>query len=60
MLGLLARHPGASKTEAIERAIADHLRADAIRELCEMGGTVEIEDVSREMRTIDRTGEWPT
>jgi len=54
MIALMARHEGRSKTEAVERAIADHLRRDAIDALLEMAGTLEIEDVSSD-RGIDRT-----
>ena len=54
MTALMARHEGLSKTHAVERAIADHLRRDAIDALLEMAGTLEIEDVSID-RGIDRT-----
>jgi hypothetical protein len=47
---LMARHPGATKTEAVERAIREHLAHDAARRLRELRGKVEIEDLSRELR----------
>lgn len=47
---LLARHPGASKTEAVERAIREYLAHDAARRLRELRGRVEIEDLSCELR----------
>jgi hypothetical protein len=51
---LMARHPGESKTKAVEAAIADHVRRGAVDRLLEMRGKIEIEDVSAEMRAIDR------
>ncbi len=51
---LLARHPGVSKTEAVERAIRDYLAHDGTRRLRDLKGKVEIEDVSNELRR-DRT-----
>ncbi len=51
---LLARLPGRSKTEAIEAAVRGYLATDAISRLREIAGTVEIEDVSRELRSADR------
>lgn len=50
----MARHPGASKTKAVETAIEDHVRRGAVDWLLRMRGKIEIEDVSREMRAIDR------
>lgn len=50
----MARHPGESKTKAVEAAIAEHLRRGAVDWLLENAGTIEIEDVSREMRALDR------
>lgn len=54
MEALMARHPGESKTKAIEAAIAEHLRRGAIDWLLANAGEIEIEDVSAEMRGIDR------
>jgi hypothetical protein len=51
---LMARHPGVSKTKAVEAAIEDHVRRGAVDWLLEMRGKIEIEDVSKEMRAIDR------
>ena len=54
MEALMARHPGASKTKAVEAAIEDHVRRKAVEWLLEMRGKLDIEDVSKEMRAIDR------
>lgn len=51
---LMARHPGASKTKAVEAAIEEHLRRGAVDWLLANAGTIEIEDVSAEMRSLDR------
>jgi len=50
----MVRHPGKSKTKAVEAAIAEHLRRGAVDWLLENAGKIEIEDVSREMRARDR------
>jgi len=55
MTTLLARLPGSSKTEAIEHAIGAFLSADAVDRLRALAGTLEIEDLSTEMRRLDRT-----
>jgi hypothetical protein len=54
MEALMARHPGASKTKAVEAAIEEHLRRGAVDWLLANAGEIEIEDVSGEMRAIDR------
>jgi len=54
MRALLARHAGASKREAVERAIRSHLENDAVDRLRALAGNVQIEDVSSELRRIDR------
>ena len=54
MEALMARHPGLSKTKAVEIAIEDHVRRRAVDRLLEMRGKLDIEDVSKEMRAIDR------
>ena len=54
MRSLMARHPGESKTKAVEAAIADHVRRGAVDWLLENAGKIEIEDVSAELRAIDR------
>ena len=51
---LMARHPGASKTKAVEAAIEEHLRRGAVDWLLANAGTIEIDDVSAEMRSVDR------
>jgi hypothetical protein len=51
---LMARHPGESKTKAVEAAIEDHVRRGAKDRLLKMRGKLDIEDVSKEMRAIDR------
>lgn len=54
MHSLMARHPGESKTKAVEAAIEDHVRRGAVDWLLANAGKIEIEDVSKEMRSIDR------
>jgi hypothetical protein len=54
MEALMARHPGESKTKAVEAAIAEHLRRGAVEWLIANAGSIEIEDVSGEMRGADR------
>lgn len=54
MEALMARYPQKSKTKAVEAAIEDHVRRGAVRELLELRGKLDIEDVSKEMRAIDR------
>jgi hypothetical protein len=54
MEALMARYPGVSKTKAVETAIEDHVRRKAVEWLLEMRGGLDIEDVSKEMRAIDR------
>jgi Arc/MetJ family transcription regulator len=51
---LLARTPGLSKTEAIERALRAFLADDAASRLRGLAGAVDIEDVSAAMRAGDR------
>jgi Arc/MetJ family transcription regulator len=50
MDALLARNPGASKREAVERAIRAYLAADAADRLRALRGRLEIEDLSAELR----------
>jgi hypothetical protein len=54
MESLMARHPGESKTKAVEAAIEEHLRRGAVDWLLQNAGTIEIEDVSGELRAADR------
>jgi hypothetical protein len=51
---LLARHPGVSKREAVERAIGDYLSRDAAARTMALRGSLEIEDVSADLRRADR------
>ena len=51
---LLARHPGVTKREAVERAIRDYLARDTLARIRALVGRIEIEDVSHELRSIDR------
>jgi Arc/MetJ family transcription regulator len=51
---LRSRYPRLSKRDAVERAIGTFLARDAARQLQEIAGTVEIDDVSSEMRNADR------
>jgi Arc/MetJ family transcription regulator len=51
---LLARHPGKSKTEAVEQAIRDYLASDANARIDALRGNFEIEDISEESRLEDR------
>lgn len=46
--------PGVSKTEAIERAVRGYLAEDAASRLRAIAGSVEIDDVSGELRARDR------
>lgn len=50
MEALLARHPGASKREAVEQAIRAYLAADAGDRLRALRGRIEIADLSAELR----------
>jgi hypothetical protein len=55
MDALLARYPGASKTEAIEIAIAAHLSEDAATWLRAQAGTVAFDEAGwRDGRTAGR------
>lgn len=52
---LVARLPGRSKTDAIEHALEAFLACDAGSQLTELAGTMDIEDLSPELRRGDRT-----
>lgn len=54
MTALLARYPGASKTEAVERAIREYLSMDAAAKALALAGKLEVDDASPEMRRRDR------
>jgi hypothetical protein len=51
---LLARHPGVTKREAVERAIAEYLSKDAAARTKALHGRIRIEDASAELRSMDR------
>jgi len=51
----MAHLPGVSKTEAIQRAVRFYLRHDAVDQLRQLAGTIEIEDLSQHLRAADRT-----
>ena len=53
---LMARHPGIPRTEAIEIALHEYVEGGAARRLRELAGTVQVDDVSSELRHIDRKG----
>ena len=55
LAALMARLPGVSKTEAIQRAVRFYLAHDTVEQLRSLAGTVEIEDVSQPLRRVDRT-----
>jgi hypothetical protein len=52
---LMASLPGVSKTEAIQRAVRFYLAHDAVDQLRQLAGTLEIDDVSGRLRESDRT-----
>ncbi len=51
---LLVRNPGSSKKEAVEEAIRAYLATDALDRLRALAGSFPIDDVSRELRRLDR------
>ena len=55
LASLMARLPGASKTEAIQRAVRFYLTHDTVDQLRQLAGTMEIEDLSQHLRRTDRT-----
>lgn len=54
LAALIARYPGVSKTEAIQRAVRFFLTHDAVEQLRQLAGTVDVEDVSEQLRRADR------
>lgn len=50
MEALLARLPGVTKREAVERAIRSYLENGAVERLRALRGAIVIEDVSEELR----------
>ena len=55
LAALMARLPGVSKTEAIQRAVRFYLAHETVEQLRALAGTLEIEDVSVTLRGVDRT-----
>jgi len=54
MTALLERNPGASKTEAVEQAIRAYLERDSVERILALRGKIQIEDLSAQLRAIDR------
>jgi Arc/MetJ family transcription regulator len=54
MDALLERNPRATKTEVVERALKAYLEEDAIQRLIRAAGSFEVDDVSGELRGVDR------
>ena len=50
MEALMARHPGASKRQAVETAIREYLANDSVQRLRALKGKVDIKDLSAELR----------
>jgi Arc/MetJ family transcription regulator len=55
LLDLMRRHPGLSKRKAVEIAIKEYLASDAAHKTRSLAGKMRVEDVSRQMRNLDRT-----
>ncbi len=58
MGALMARHPGETKTKAVESAIEAYLRRDAIEWVIGRAGSFEIEDASQDRGTDTRYLRW--
>lgn len=54
MEALMIRHPGETKTKAVEAAIESYVRRGAVDWFLAHAGEIEIEDISAEMRAEDR------
>jgi hypothetical protein len=54
LAALIARLPGVSKTEAIQRAVRFYLTHDAVDQLRQLAGSLDIDDVSGPLRRADR------
>jgi hypothetical protein len=54
MRTLMSRHPGESKTAAVEAAIADHVRRGAVDWVLQNAGAIELDDASTDLRAADR------
>jgi hypothetical protein len=52
---LAARNPGVPRTEAIQRALRSYLEADSVDRLLALAGTIDIDDLSEALRSVDRT-----
>jgi Arc/MetJ family transcription regulator len=50
LASLMARLSGVSETEAIQQAVRFYLTHDAVDQLRQLAGTLEIDDVSRSLR----------
>ncbi len=50
----MERHPGLSKTEAIQLAVRSYLADDARTRLRRLAGSLDIEDLSADLRKVDR------
>lgn len=50
----MTRHPGETKTKAVEAAIESYVRRGAVDWFLAHAGEIEIEDVSSSMRAEDR------
>lgn len=54
LAALVARSPGVSKTEAIQRAVRFYLTHDAVDQIRQLAGNLDVEDVSQRLRRADR------
>ena len=54
LAALMAKNPHSSKRAAIENAIREYVRRDAIEGLLSAAGTIRVEDVSADARRADR------
>jgi metal-responsive CopG/Arc/MetJ family transcriptional regulator len=50
---LMSRHPGLSRTEAIERAVRTYLEGESVERLLSVAGSFKIEEVSADLRAAD-------
>lgn len=58
MDALMARHPGETKTNAVEAAIEGYLGSDAIEWVIGRAGSFEIEDASQDRANDTRYLRW--
>ncbi|MGH7722318.1 MAG: type II toxin-antitoxin system VapB family antitoxin [Candidatus Dormibacteria bacterium] len=54
LAALIARSPGVSKTEAIQRAVRFYLTHDTVDQLRQLAGHLDVEDLSKRLRRADR------